>query len=241
MRHALIAALTLAVACSLASGSRAQERLQVVELFTSQGCSSCPPADALLGRLAQEEDVLALSFSVDYWDYLSWTDTLAHPAFTARQKGYAKARGDRAVYTPQAVVNGTMHVVGSREDVLRKAMAETAAPDDAPRLKATRTGDRIVVRAEPASGGTGRNERRGVLWLVVFSPRETVKIGEGENAGRTVTYHNVVRRLEKIDDWHGKPVSVTVRLPQAEARNSAVLLQAGSEKKPGPVLAAARP
>ncbi|MCT8972297.1 DUF1223 domain-containing protein [Microbaculum marinisediminis] len=221
--------------------AKAGERLDVVELFTSQGCSSCPPADAVLGEMADRGDVLALSFNVDYWDYLGWKDTLASPDFTKRQKAYAHARGDRAVYTPQAVVNGMMHAVGSDRTDLRNAMQSTGDRLDtkAVDLALRRDGGAMVIETGKARGLLSR-PKPATLWLVVFDDEKTVKIERGENRGKTVTYSNVVRRIEPIGKWTGDAATLTVPLPADGDAKCAVILQEGDGAAPGPILAAAR-
>src|SRR5512132_3005274 len=124
MRIAYLAALGACAGAMTASPARAETR-GVIELFTSQGCSSCPPADKLAGELARDPSLIVLSLPVDYWDYLGWKDTLALPGHTNRQRAYSKARGDREVYTPQVVVNGTRHVLGSDQRAIENAVAET--------------------------------------------------------------------------------------------------------------------
>jgi hypothetical protein len=191
-----LAGLALAGLAHPAPSVAAEPPRAVVELFTSQGCSSCPPADALIGELAKERDLVVMTMPVDYWDYLGWKDTLADPAFTARQKGYAKARGDGQVYTPQVVVNGGSHAVGSDRSAIEAATKAQPA-----RLERSRV------------GGGGRRQGVG-LWSarpappaaprcgsVRFAKKRTVAIGRGENSGRTVTYsechaqHDQARRM----------------------------------------------
>ncbi|MEJ8574785.1 DUF1223 domain-containing protein [Microbaculum marinum] len=238
-RCVLVAAATM---LALAATARAQdERLDVVELFTSQGCSSCPAADALLGELKARGDVLALSYNIDYWDYLGWKDTLADPAFTARQKAYAHARDDRAVYTPQAVVNGMMHAVGSDRTGLRNALQSTGDRIDpkAIDLSLRHEADKLVVEAGKARGLLNR-PKQATLWLVVFDEARTVEIERGENRGRTITYNNVVRRIEPIGTWTGQPMTLTIAMPADGGARCAVLLQEGDGTSPGPILAAAQ-
>lgn len=206
----------------------------VVELFTSQGCSSCPPADALFGKLAKRNDILALTMPVDYWDYLGWKDTLASPANTARQKGYAHARGDGAVYTPQAVINGQAHVNGASEGQIEAALRKTATGRVA--LSGRLEPDALVVDAGPATTST---HAKGTLLLAHVKRQAEVAIGRGENSGRKVTYANVVTKLAPIGEWGGK--ASTVRLPRAQVSTDgsdflAVLLQEGVS---GPILAGA--
>ena len=183
----------------------------VVELFTSQGCSSCPPADAILGTLKKRDDVIALTFPVDYWDYLGWKDTLASPMYSKRQRNYARARADRQVYTPQMVMNGRIHVVGNRPGAIDKAI-QSVEKDNGVTISMTTQGDAIKVMARSDSGTPVISGEKATLWLVLFSGEETVKIGRGENSGDTITYHNVVRQITPIGMWEGKPISI--KLPK---------------------------
>lgn len=214
-------------------------RVDVVELFTSQGCSSCPEADRILGELAREPGVLALSYSIDYWDYLGWKDTLAQPDFTARQKAYAHARGDRAVYTPQAVVNGLAHAVGSDRSDIQGVIRSTKGELGAKRvsLEVDRSGGDIVIRA-----GAGSRPANGAatIWFVTYEESRTVEIKRGENRGRTNTYYNVVRHIAPVGRWSGEAVSVSVPMPRGKGGKCAVILQEGSPGEPGAILAAAR-
>jgi hypothetical protein len=238
-RRVLLAAVVLAAFAGNAEADG--KRLDVVELFTSQGCSSCPPADALLGEMSARSDVLALSFNVDYWDYLGWKDTLASPAYTARQRAYAHARGDRAVYTPQAVVNGMMHAVGSDRTSLRNAMQSTGDRLDAKAidLSVSRDGNSMVISTGKSRGLLSRPQP-ATLWMVVFDNARTVKIERGENRGRTITYHNVVKRMEPIGTWRGDAMTLKVPLPSDGGAKCAVILQEGNGSSPGPILAAAK-
>ncbi|MEZ5773609.1 MAG: DUF1223 domain-containing protein [Hyphomicrobiaceae bacterium] len=210
----------------------------VVELFTSQGCSSCPPADSLIGKLDKRADVLALSLPVDYWDYLGWKDTLAQHAFTERQREYADQRGDGLVYTPQVVVNGLKPAVGSHEAQVEAAIEETAKALEGkrPTMDVAHEGDTLVVSIGAAPAGAPVPM---VVWLAHLTRDREVTIGRGENDGQIVTYHNVVRKLTAIGTWSGE--ALTLRVPMAEVRAvksdaGAVLLQA---KDLGPILAAA--
>lgn len=243
MRRALMSAmLAIALAAQAAGSAKAQdaERLDVIELFTSQACSACPPADELLGKLAQQEGVLALSYSVDYWNYLEWEDTLSEPDFSARQRGYAKGRGDRKVYTPQAVINGAVHAVGSDQEALAEALIQTGQSGDPVPLSVTRdNASSIVVSVGPAPDTMGPIE--ATIWLVVYADRRTVQVQGGENKGRMLTYHNVVRRIEPIGTWQGDRLTRTIELPERAGEQSAILLQQGDAKRPGAIISAARP
>ncbi len=211
----------------------------VLELFTSQGCSSCPPADALLGRLARQKGVIALSYSVDYWDYLGWHDTLASPANSARQRAYARARGDGQVYTPQIVINGMRHAVGSNGAAIETAIGSTertlAGRQVPVHLSRDKDALKITVDAAPA----GSKMRSARLLVATMTKDVSVPIGRGENAGRRIAYHNVVRSLRSVGTWTG--AAMTVRVPLKSVQRSdgdryAVLLQ---EAGPGPILGAA--
>ncbi|SHF54071.1 hypothetical protein SAMN02745157_2352 [Kaistia soli DSM 19436] len=210
----------------------------VLELFTSQGCASCPPADEALESFAKRPDIVALSFSVDYWDYQGWKDTLAEHEFTSRQKAYAAARGDRQVYTPQMVVNGRVHIVGSDEKAIETAIAAGPAPSVP--IKVGMMGDAIRVSV----GAADRDgPRKATLWLALYERHVKVPIARGENRNRTLSYYNVVRRLRPIAVWRGEPVKVD--LPMAEYRESgtdgcAILLQeTGADDAPGQIIGAA--
>ncbi len=212
----------------------------VVELFTSQGCSSCPPADKLLGELAKRDDLLALSLPIDYWDYLGWKDTLASHDFSERQREYAQSRGDGAVYTPQAVVNGTEDLVGSDRGAMESALKQATEKGFAVPIALSSSADAVTVKIGAAEGSTPNH---GTIWLVMYDPSVTVPIGRGENSGRTVTYSNVVRKLRPIAMWKGEPM--TIDLPRSEMAKAkvdrcAVLLQAEKDGGlPGPILGAA--
>ncbi len=239
-----VAALSLVMAAAalpaLAQGSAGEAKPRaIIELFTSQGCSSCPPADRLMGELARDPSLIVLSLPVDYWDYLGWKDTLAHGAFTYRQKAYSGMRGDRQVYTPQAVINGVAHAVGSDRKQIERGIA-AAAP-----LQAADSGIRIVRR----DGGlavecpTRASEAAPAhLWALPFVKERSVQIGRGENGGRSVTYVNVVRGLSRIGECRGAAAAIDIPAASLtpDAEGVVVLLQAGTEKKPAQILAAAR-
>ena len=211
----------------------------VVELFTSQGCSSCPTADAVLGRLVKRDDIVALSLPVDYWDYLGWKDTLASPKFSERQRAYAQARGDGAIYTPQVIVNGVAHVNGSDEDKIAHLIDKTSK---------TLSASRVPIKLVGVQRQAGRRDRRGARRdadegshpLARRDRQERdVPIERGENQGKTVTYTNVVRELIPIGMWNG--TEMTVKLERQSfmrpgTDRCAVLLQQGHA---GPIIGAA--
>ncbi len=196
----------------------------VIELFTSQGCSSCPKADALLAKYAVRSDLIALSLPVDYWDHLGWKDTLANPKNSARQKRYVKALGSGNVYTPQMVINGIAQAIGSHKADIDKAIAETSKRLNASRVavSAANSDNRVVVEI-----GEGKAVAPATIWLVVVSPQVDVQIKRGENRGRVLTYHNVVRDIAPVGMWSGK--SMRIELPASVMTKAgdrcAVLLQ----------------
>jgi hypothetical protein len=213
----------------------------VVELFTSQGCSSCPPADKIIGELAKDPNVIALSMPIDYWDYLGWKDTLADSRFSARQKAYSHMRGDRDVYTPQAVVNGSAHVIGSDRAGIESAIKDSEKSFGVMSVPVTMTltGKQINVSVAAA---TAPNAAHGEVWICSVSKSVLISIGRGENRGREVTYHNVVRNLLKVGDWNGSSGSWTVPLENISRDGvdaAVVYVQDGNRDKPGPMLGAA--
>lgn len=239
LRVALVCG-TFVLSCFAGSHSPAHAQSRaVVELFTSQGCSSCPSADRLLGELAKDASLIAVSVPIAYWDYLGWKDTLADPRHTARQKGYAYARGDGQVYTPQAVVNGSVHALGSDRTAIehainksRKNGAMTLVP-----VSLVLADGRINVDVPGAAEGRGAE-----VWLCGLMKSATVAIGRGENQGRTVTYHNVVRRWVKLGVWTGK--AETWSIPVSDIKTDgidavAVVVQGGKASAPGAMLGAA--
>lgn len=211
----------------------------VLELYTSQGCSSCPAADALLKSYLQRPEVIALSLSVDYWDYLGWKDTLADGAYTRRQKYYAKTRGDGRIYTPQIVINGLAHANGAHAGEIEQAITKTSGK---------LAGERVPVRLsivdhnlviETGAVAEGDKPREATIWFAAIQKEAKIPVRGGENNGRTLTYYNVVRDLKAVGTWTGKPA--TVKLERAsvmkpETESCAVLLQAGQT---GPILGAA--
>ncbi len=231
-RHILTATALCAVSATAAmSGSK-----NVVELYTSQGCSSCPRADALLKQYVDRPDIIALSFNVDYWDYLGWKDTLGKPSNTKRQRAYASARGDGKVYTPQIVANGLNHAVGSIKPQVDHAIQRSASRLSGHRIAMTLKTDQsnfiiqIGLGAKPAKAAT--------IYVAAVSPEVTVKIKRGENRGRKIHYHNVVRNMIPVGMWTGEPITIRLRRQDvlaAGGKRCAVLLQTANA---GPILAA---
>jgi hypothetical protein len=238
-RHLASAPLIVGVLIASCALVHAQPRA-LLELFTSQGCSSCPPADKLLGEFADDPSLVAVSLPIDIWDYLGWKDTLANPAHSARQRAYARMRGDRQVYTPQVVVNGMMHVLGSDRAAIERVIAQTDQKPDVmslPVLLSIGGGDLSVKIGSAENAHVG-----GEVWLCPLEKAVAVAIGRGENDGRTVTYHNVVRRWLKLGEFTG--TSSTWTVPTSEIKTddidaAAVIVQEGSRDKPGIILGAA--
>lgn len=207
----------------------------VAELFTSQGCSACPAADQLLSELADRTDVLALTWAVDYWDYMGWTDTLARPENTGRQKAYNEAMGRSGVYTPQMIIDGRHQMVGSRRDEVEGHLTRALSDAARPKLRITYPDDgppSLSVASAAAIPATA------MLYLVIADNTVTLDIEGGENQGKTVTYHHVVRHAEALPAVEGKTLTATVP-PQAfdpEHQFCAAMLQDGES---GPILAAA--
>jgi hypothetical protein len=211
----------------------------VIELFTSQGCSSCPPADALLGKLAEKPGLVALSFSVDYWDYLGWRDTLASAANSERQRAYAQARGDGRVYTPQIVVDGVTHVNGADEDAVKEAVA--ASEKRLAKIKVPvamhADGDTLVIDVGAAPEGS--DTRTATVWLAVAKEVEKVEIARGENRGRDLSYHHPVRELTPIGMWHGEAMTLRLPLKELKTMGGDCLFTLLQVENSGPMLGAA--
>jgi hypothetical protein len=231
----LAVALALAAMAQTSGGAsaRAAEAAPpvVVELFTSQGCSSCPPADAFLGELAQRQDVIALAFHIDYWDYIGWKDPFASPDFTKRQRGYAGALGLRSVYTPQMVIDGRVDAVGSHRNRVEELIRKSSFVP------------KLAVTLEPAAGKARLNlpearlERPATIWLAIYDREERTKVKRGENAGRELSEYNIVRALRKIGSWDGSAQAIEVDLSEAiaDGMSGAILIQSADQ---GPVIGA---
>jgi len=233
--------LTLALLLAAAPPTLADTRLKgVVELFTSQGCSSCPPADALIEELAQQRGLASLSLPVDYWDRLGWKDTYGSPVHSARQRAYATARGDRAVYTPQVVVNGTRHMNGADRSAIETNLDELRTSlSVAVDVSQINGALRIAVGAAPI-GATAAGRAATVVVMQYLARRE-VAIGRGENARRQITYTNIVRDISRAGTWAGD--AQTFELSAAafgKAEGIVVLLQTGTPDAPGPIIGAAK-
>lgn len=221
----------LLAALSLAGTPVAAQSPVVVELFTSQGCSSCPPADKLMHDLAERDDVIALALHVDYWDYIGWKDEFAVPANADRQRGYAMQAGRHSIYTPQMIINGVTDIVGARPMELSKAIAEHASRPSPVALRVSRSGTAISIAADPVT-----IEGPMTVQMLRYQPERTADIKRGENAGHVLTYANVTEDWQVLTEWNGAaPLSLEAN---AEGENPVVvLIQQG---KSGPILAAAQ-
>ena len=228
--HHLIGAtatLTLALIAPVLD-VQATEPLTVVELYTSQGCSSCPPADVLLGELAGKPNVLALSFHVDYWDYIGWKDPFALKKATQRQRAYAEQLQLRYVYTPQIIVGGKLEVVGSQRKEVRECLQEVSTKiDQTDQIALKKLNDDTV--SLPAT----KLDRPLEIWQVDYTPLSQTQVLRGENRGKKLNHHNSVRAFERIAIWNGDALTLKLKARNYEA--SALLLQ---EQKSGPIRAA---
>lgn len=221
---------------SVAGGAQAasEKGPVVVELFTSQGCSSCPPADDFAGKLAGQDDLIVLSFHVNYWDYIGWKDPFATEETTDRQHAYARALGLRHVYTPQMVIDGTTHEVGSDVTAVRRAIQTAESTDPRIPVTATVVGEGKVRVDVP---GIERSVDAEVL-MVVFERSHETDVARGENRGRTLVNHNIVQRLVRLGEWNGEAKSFMLSVADVGAgEGCVVLVQAAGN---GPILGAAK-
>ncbi|KAB0681190.1 DUF1223 domain-containing protein [Aureimonas leprariae] len=246
---ALAAVLAFAPSAPALAGEReasSRDVAGVVELFTSQGCASCPPAEGVLANLARDPKLVVLAYHVDYWDYIGWRDTYGSRDNTERQRGYADALRTGSVYTPQVVVNGRRDVAGTRESEIRRAVAESPLADKAspaPTVTLTLAGDRLRVSAEgPAPANTGGPAP--LLVLVTFEGWSETAIDRGENQGRTLGSTNAVRSWRVLGMWDGRPLAVDLPANMlsedgAPVGCAALLQKPTASGGPGPILAAA--
>lgn len=215
------------------------DTLVLIELFTSQGCSSCPPADALLYSYRDKPGVITLSFSVDYWNYLGWRDTLSSPENSERQRDYALARGDGQVYTPQAVVDGITHVNGANEAAIEMAIrrANRRLKDVKVPMSMHAEGNSLVI--DVGNAPETSDMREGTIWLAVAKDKETVAISRGENRGKKITYSHPVRELTPIGMWKGKKMSLRLPLRDLHAIGGDCLVAMLQVEGSGPILGVA--
>ena len=218
LRIPILAGLALALLPAVAS---AGERPVVVELFTSQGCSSCPPAIALLNEMSKKRsDVLPLAFHVTYWDRLGWKDPFSLEAATERQDRYGHRFGDGS-YTPEMVINGSVGLVGSHRDEVNAAIAQAKESQlDGPDVSVGKNGENVAIRIGSGNGN-------GKVLLIGFDHEHTTKIGRGENGGRTLAESNVVRSIRPVGEWSGKPVVIS---EHSDAQDVAVVIESSDGK-----------
>jgi hypothetical protein len=222
MRIRVLASLLLgSLVLGAAASPAAAKSPVVVELFTSQGCASCLKSDDLMSDLAGRPRVLALTFGVDYWDYLGWQDSFAKPEFTARQRAYLKPLALRDVYTPQVVVDGRLQAAANHPDAVDTLIKQAARDHgDPPQIMAAR-GSRVAI-------GSGRAPKGGAdVWLVRYDPHDQkVVIRTGDNRGKTIVEHNVVRELVRLGGWKGASKSFREPKTAGDGLETAVILQA---------------
>ena len=218
MRKAVLFSLIL---MALPSAAAAKPPV-VVELYTAQGCASCGEANANLVKLAERRDILALTFPVDYWDYLGWPDTFAKPEFTTRQKAYVAKLALREPYTPQVVVDGMAQAPGLKSDRIARLVRDAAeAPRNPPDIRFVGASRVDVGSARPPKGG-------GEVWMIRYDPREQdVAVKSGDNRGQTIAHKNVVRELKRLGAWRGRPVAFRLPAPSEDGLRTVVLVQAG--------------
>lgn len=234
----LVLSAGLLLAAVAPQPAQAGERLTVVELFTSQGCPLCPPADAFLGQLTQRSDILGLSFHVGYWDYIGWADPFSKPAYTKRQEKYLDRFGLPYVFTPQVVVDGRMHASGNRQDNVKRAI-KAAGKEQRGRIDVELTrvsaGQVRIQIPEPEAVYRGEAE----IILIRFDEKKQTVVSRGENSGKTLINYNVVRIMRPVGDWNGKAVDMVQRLAELDGPGGdfcAVIIQ---ERAQGRILGAA--
>ncbi len=227
----VLAGLGLSLWTAFAGAAMANENPVVVELFTSQGCSSCPPADAMLHELADRDNVIALALHVDYWDYIGWADTFASPENSDRQRRYAAAVGARSIFTPQLVVNGQDHVIGAKAMQLADAINAHLQRDTGVRVQISRDGGQLQILCDAEEEQPGSYEVR----VIRYTPSATVDIRRGENAGRSITYSHIVTSMQVVGTWDGQdPMRGTYEIDGTDP--VVVLLQVPNG---GPIVASA--
>lgn len=220
-----------AVLCAAAAPALAADPTHptVIELFQSQGCSDCPPAEANLNAIADRPDLIALSFGVTYWDQLGWKDTFAQPSFTQRQWDYAHAAGRGNVFTPQMIINGRGVLVGSNRSQLEQAIRRFDRGDGGPAISAGN--GKVTI-------GAGKAAAPATIWLVRYDPRTlAVPIRAGENGGRTLPHRDIVRSLQRLGEWNGAAMTISLPNTRDTILRTAILIQ---QDKGGPIIAAAR-
>ena len=227
---ALALSAALPSACTRAEAAADAAHPVVVELFQSQGCSSCPPANANLAAIADRPDVLALNFSITYWDDLGWKDTFARPAYTARQQDYERALGHDGVFTPQVVVDGRKDGVGANAGEFARLVGAGGPATGGPAIAISPGSVSLAAAKAPP--------RAADVWLVRYDPRVIeVAVSRGENSGKTLPHKNIVRELTRLGAWRGAAGRFALPPPADPAWRTAVLVQL---PRGGPILAAAQ-
>lgn len=207
-RQIVGAACGLAVMCGTAAMAESQQGV-LVELYTSQGCSSCPPADDVLAKIVDQPGIIALSLHVDYWDYIGWKDTFGQEKFSDRQRAYAHAAGEKMIYTPQIIVAGQTRVEGNQAKQVARAIDAARGPDPVA-LRLRRNGDQVDIAANSKVALRGDT----IVQLVTYIDQADVTIRSGENAGKTISYHHVVTSWQSLGKWSGNaPLSMSVDAP----------------------------
>ena len=232
-KAALFSLIVLALPPAAAARSPVGRPPVVVELYTAQGCASCGEANAYVAKLAERKDVLALTFPVDYWDYLGWPDTFAKPEFAARQKAYVTRLAVREPYTPQVVVDGRAEAAGQRSERVERLVREAErSPRDPPDIR--------FLGPRRVDVGSGRAPKGGgEVWLIRYDPREQdVAVKSGDNRGQTIVHKNVVREIKRLGAWRGRPVAYRLPAASEDGLKSVVILQAG---RGGRVMAVGQP
>ena len=230
---------TLFAAAAWAAGPGAPVRADghrspvVVELFTSEGCNSCPPADAYLGELAKRPGVLALSWHIDYWDYIGWKDPFAQHEFTLRQRAYEHALAQPYIYTPQMVINGHLQGIGSERDEIERLIAEARQEQAAQAAGAPR----VTVHGDEVHVEGGANQP-SVVWAAWFDTQHWTPVAQGENAGRRLGEFNVVRKWSQLGRYNGKPVTLKLGMAADDKSGCAIVVQRQTSTGPGPIVAA---
>jgi len=247
MRLIYLIAFTLAALAPAPASSQGAQDINpsfgppkdVLELFTSQGCDTCPPADQVLAKFAERPNIIAITLPVDIWDYLGWKDTLASDKNSERQRAYAKARGDGAIYTPQVIVNGMIGVNGADPAAIEEAIKVSNEALGGGRVPIRFWHERNSIMIEAGAAPEGRHYKEATIWFAVVQKHANVPIERGDNKGKTLTYTNIVREMMPVGSWNGQALSLqlarnSVMRPETEA--AIILLQEG---KAGPIIGAA--
>jgi len=227
LRAFIVAAVAVVISVSAEAG---QKDLTVVELFTSEGCSSCPPADTFVGELADRDDILALALHVDYWDYIGWKDRFANPSYTQRQRDYAKQFKLRYVYTPQVVVDGAFQSVGSDRGQVLDAIAQSRKFKKIP-VQLENSVEGMVLKLAKAEVGQVN------VYSVFYDRSRETDVRRGENSGRKLVHANVVRDMTRLATWRGNPLEISVPASANGGDVCAVILQSVAS---GQIIGAAR-